>query len=140
MFVFKDTKHTYSDPVSATFLPGIPFGREKSKGDICLLHTGFAASKIFLNSSVLREALLNSKDLIEEKLDIKITDKKNALPPKAEKKEVKEAEVVILEEEPKKSTKKNKKEAEIIVEEVIAEPAEENAEAEPEQPEEPKEE
>ena len=139
MFVFKDTKHTYSDPVSATFLPGVPFGREKSKGDICLLHTGFAASKIFLNSSVLREALLNSKDLIEEKLDIKITDKKNALPPKAEKKEVKEAEVVILE-EPKKPAKKNKKEAEIIVEEVIAEPAEETAEAEPEQTEEPKEE
>ena len=75
MFVFKPTKQTYSDPVSATFLPGIPFGREKSRGDICLLHEGFAASKIFLNSLVLREAILNSKDFLEEVLDIKITDK-----------------------------------------------------------------
>ena len=75
MFVFKPTTKTYSDPVSATFTPGIPFGREKSKGDICLLHEGFAASKIFLNSSVLREAILNSKDFLEEVLSIKITDK-----------------------------------------------------------------
>lgn len=76
MFVFKPTKQTYSDPVSATFLPGIPFGRERSRGDICLLHEGFAASKIFLNSIVLREAILNSKEYLENVLDLKITDKR----------------------------------------------------------------
>ena len=75
MFVFKPTVKTYSDPVAATFTPGIPFGREKSKGDICLLHTGFSASKIYLNSRVLREAILNSKDYLEEVLQLKITDK-----------------------------------------------------------------
>ena len=75
MFRFKPTTQTYSDPVSATFKPGIPFGREYSKGDMCLLHEGFQSSKIFLNSTVLREAILNSKEYLEEALGLKITDK-----------------------------------------------------------------
>ena len=82
MFVFKPTVKTYSDPVAATFTPGIPFGREKSKGDICLLHTGFTASKIYLNSHVLREAILNSKEYLEEVLQLKITDKVGKEPAK----------------------------------------------------------
>lgn len=134
MFVFKPTKQTYSDPVSATFLPGLPFGREKSRGDICLLHEGFAASKVFLNSIVLREALLNSKDFLEEVLDIKITDKqaKDAVPKKATKKEVEEAEVYIGEEKPEPKKEKPKKAskakpAEEIFEEVKAEPVQEEA-------------
>lgn len=84
MFVFKPTNKTYSDPIAATFVPGIPFGREKSKGDICLLHTGFASSKIFLNSKVLREAILNSKDYLEEVLQLRITDKVGKEPKKVQ--------------------------------------------------------
>ena len=101
MFVFKPTTQTYSDPVAATFLPGLPFGREKSRGDICLLHDGFASSKIFLNSSVLREAILNSKEYLEEVLDLKITDKlakTEKVQPKKEKKSAKEAELYMVEE------------------------------------------
>ena len=82
MFVFKPTNKTYSDPVAATFAPGVPFGREKSRGDICLLHTGFSASKIYLNSKVLREAMLNSKDYLEEALNIRITDREGKGPKK----------------------------------------------------------
>lgn len=93
MFVFKPTVKTYSDPVAATFTPGIPFGREKSKGDICLLHTGFAASKIYLNSHVLREAILNSKDYLEEVLQLKITDRVVKEQPK--KVDTKNAEVYV---------------------------------------------
>lgn len=127
MFVFKPTKQTYSDPVSATFLPGLPFGREKSKGDICLLHEGFASSKIFLNSGVLREAMLNSKDYLEEVLGLKITDKqaKEPVAPKATKDEVEKAEVYVGEEisEPKKPKKNTKaKPVEEVFEEVKAEP------------------
>lgn len=93
MFVFKPTNKTYSDPVAATFAPGIPFGREKSRGDICLLHTGFTASKIYLNSNVLREAILNSKDFLEEILQLKITDKVVKEQPK--KVDTKDAEVYV---------------------------------------------
>lgn len=77
MFKFKPTNKTYSDPVAAIFKPGVPFGREYSKGDICLLHDGFQASKLFLNSTVLREALLESKEFIEEICEISITDRKD---------------------------------------------------------------
>lgn len=76
MFKFKLTKKTYTDPIAATFKPGIPFGRKFSKGDLCLLNDGFQASKVFLNSNVLREALLNSKELLEELLEISIKDKR----------------------------------------------------------------
>ena len=103
MFVFKPTTKTYSDPVSATFTPGIPFGREKSKGDICLLHEGFAASKIFLNSHVLREAILNSKEYLEEVLDIRITDKAGKEPAKV-KVDTKDVEIYESEANPKPKT------------------------------------
>lgn len=76
MFKFKPTNKTYSDPVAATFVPGIPFGREYSRGDICLLNEGFQSSKMFLNSKILREAILNSKEYLEEVLEISIKDKK----------------------------------------------------------------
>lgn len=77
MFKFKPTKKTYSDPIAATFKPGIPFGRKYSTGDICLIHDGFQGSKTFLNSKILREALLNSKEFLEEVLEISIEDKRN---------------------------------------------------------------
>lgn len=77
MFKFKPTNKTYSDPVAAIFKQGVPFGRTYSKGDVCLLHDGFQASKLFLNSTVLREALLNSKEFIEEICEISITDRKD---------------------------------------------------------------
>lgn len=76
MFKFKPTIKTYSDPISAIFKPGIPFGREYSKGDICLLHDRIPGSKIFFNSKILREALLNSADFLEEALGISIIDKR----------------------------------------------------------------
>lgn len=96
MFRFKPTTQTYSDPVSATFKPGIPFGREYSKGDMCLLHDGFQSSKIFLNSTVLREAILNSKEYLEEALGLKITDKDEVPKPKGkpEPREVSDADIL----------------------------------------------
>ena len=89
MFKFKPTRKTYSDPIAATFKPGIPLGRKYSAGDMCLLHDGFQGSKIFLNSRVLRAALLNSKEYIEEVLELRITDIRDNEP-----KEVKDMEVV----------------------------------------------
>ena len=96
MFRFKPTTQTYSDPVSATFKPGIPFGREYSKGDMCLLHDGFQSSKIFINSTVLREAILNSKEYLEEALGLKITDKDEIPKPKGkpEPREVSDADIL----------------------------------------------
>ena len=90
MFKFKPTRKTYSDPIAATFKPGIPLGRKYSAGDMCLLHDGFQGSKVFLNSRVLRAALLNSKGYIEEVLEIRITDMRDNEP----KTEVKDMEVV----------------------------------------------
>lgn len=89
MFKFKPTRKTYSDPIAATFKPGIPLGRKYSAGDMCLLHDGFQGSKVFLNSRVLRAALLNSKEYIEEVLELRITDIRDNEP-----KEVKNMEVV----------------------------------------------
>lgn len=89
MFKFKPTRKTYSDPIAATFKPGIPLGRKYSAGDMCLLHDGFQGSKVFLNSRVLRAALLNSKEYVEEVLEIRITDIRDNEP-----KEVKDMEVV----------------------------------------------
>ena len=89
MFKFKPTRKTYSDPIAATFKPGIPLGRKYSAGDMCLLHDGFQGSKVFLNSRVLRSALLNSKEYIEEVLELRITDIRDNEP-----KEVKDMEVV----------------------------------------------
>lgn len=74
MFKFKPTRKTYSDPIAATFKPGIPLGRKYSAGDMCLLHDGFQGSKVFLNSRVLRSALLNSKEYIEEVLELRVID------------------------------------------------------------------
>lgn len=90
MFKFKPTRKTYSDPIAATFKPGIPLGRKYSAGDMCLLHDGFQGSKVFLNSRVLRAALLNSKEYVEEVLEIRITDMRDNEP----KVEVKDMEVV----------------------------------------------
>lgn len=118
MFKFKPTNKTYSDPISAIFKPGIPFGRQYTKGDICLLHDRIPGSKIFFNSLILREAMLNSKEFLEEALDIKIIDTRV--------------------EEPKKETKKDKPtepapepEPEVKEEEVKEEVVEAPAEVEP---------
>ncbi len=97
MFKFKSTKNTYSDPVSATFKPGIPFGRKYSAGDICLIHEGFQASKVFLNSKILRSALLNSKDFLEKVLEISIKDIRK------QPKEIKKENVEVIEAEVKKA-------------------------------------
>lgn len=95
MFVIKPTNKTYSDPFAATFRPGIPFGREYSRGDMCFYNPEIESTKIFLNSNILREAILNSKDYVEEALGIKITDARTT---KKEKKEVVE-EVIVMDTE-----------------------------------------
>lgn len=91
-FEFKPVEKTFSDPIAAVFKPGTPFGREYARGDIVLLHPEIASSKTFLNSNILRDALLDSREFLEEKLGIQIIDKR---------------EPVILEET--KSTKSSKK-------------------------------
>ena len=147
MFVFKPTEKTFSDPASATFVPGIPFGREYSKGDICFLHEELQGSKMFFNSNILREAILDSKDFLEEILEIKISDNKKAEvkkevkveEPKKEEpvvKEVKEEETVVESTEPEPTFEEETKEVteeptvsfeeELIVEEVKEEPKKSN--------------
>lgn len=146
MFVFKPTEKTFSDPASATFVPGIPFGREYSKGDICFLHEELQGSKMFFNSNILREAILDSKDFLEEILEIKISDNKKtevkkevrAEEPKKEEpvvEEVKEEEVVFESTEPEPIFEETKEvteeptvsfEEELIVEEVKEEPKKSN--------------
>ena len=76
-FKFKPVNKTFSDPVAATFKPGIPFGRNFSKGDIVLLHSEISSSKIYLNSNILRDAMLNSKEYLEEALGLIISDARN---------------------------------------------------------------
>lgn len=73
-FEFRPIERTFSDPVATSFRPGIPFGREFSRGDIVLLHPEISSSKTFLNSKILREALLNSKSFIEERLGLVIVE------------------------------------------------------------------
>lgn len=102
-FEFKPVEKTFSDPVAAVFKPGTPFGREYSRGDIVLLHPEISSSKVFLNSLILKDALLDSREYLEEKLGIVITEKEV---PKE-----------------KKSTKKTKET--VKVEEPIEEPIEE---------------
>ena len=75
-FEFKPVEQTFSDPVAAVFKPGTPFGREYSRGDIVLLHPEISTSKVYLNSLVLRDAILGSKEYLEKKLGIIITDAK----------------------------------------------------------------
>ena len=121
MFKFKPTKKTYTDPTTSIFKQALPLGRKYYKGDICLLNEKLTQSKIILNSNVLREALLNSKDVIEEMLDIKITDKRKVLKEANKEMEVVEApvtkekvpetarELVLDSEELILTAKKNKK-------------------------------
>jgi hypothetical protein len=73
-FKFYPVGKTYTDPVTAVFKPAIPFGKKYFKGDIVLMHPEIMGSKVFLNSNILREALLNSADYLEEAIGIKITD------------------------------------------------------------------
>ncbi len=73
-FKFYPVGKTYTDPVTAVFKPAIPFGKKYFKGDIVLMHPEIMGSKVFLNSNILREALLNSADYLENTLGIKITD------------------------------------------------------------------
>lgn len=76
-FEFRPVNRTFSDPVAAQFKPGAPFGREYSRGDIVLLHPEISSSKIYLNSNVLRDAILTSKEYLEEALGLVISDAKN---------------------------------------------------------------
>lgn len=145
MFVFKPTEKTFSDPASATFVQGIPFGREYSKGDICFLHEELPGSKMFFNSNILRQAILDSKDFLEEILEIKISDNKKEKIVKVEEpvkvepvkvEEPKEEEEVVFEStEPEPVFEETKEvteeptvsfEEELIVEEVKEEPKKSN--------------
>ena len=98
-FEFRPVEKTFSDPVAAQFKPGAPFGREFSRGDIVLLHPEISSSKIYLNSNILRDAMLASKKYLEEALGIIILDATN-----------------VEKEEPKKTTTKKKtaKAAEVV--------------------------
>lgn len=141
MFKIKPTTQTYSDPVSSIFKPGVPLGREYAVGDMCLLHDEITGSKTFLNSKILREAILASIDFVQEILELEIKDVR----PKEVTKEVpkKKETPTVIDEEPLKSTEvdtseeKNKGEpndnlsdgAEVeavptqtVVEEIIGEP------------------
>lgn len=106
-FEFKPVSKTFSDPVAAQFKPGAPFGREFSRGDIVLLHPEISASKLYLNSNVLRDAMLRSKEYLEEALEIKIIDARTA-PDSIEE------ETTDIEVKPKKTSRKKVSE-EIIV-------------------------
>lgn len=117
-FVFKPVSKTFSDPVAAQFKAGAPFGREFSRGDIVLLHPEISASKTYLNSNVLRDAMLTSKDFLEEALGIKIMDVRTA-PDSIEE------ETTDIEVKPKKTSRKKVSEEtveskeDIIADEVI---------------------
>ena len=110
MFIFKPTNKTYTDPATAVFKPAIPLGRKYSKGDICLINEKLMYSKMILNSNVLREALLNSKDFLEQALEITIKDKRKPVQettkpmetievPKVTKKKQESSESLILDSE-----------------------------------------
>jgi hypothetical protein len=107
-FEFKPISKTFSDPVTARFKPGAPFGREFSRCDIVLLHPEISTSKTYLNSTVLRDAMLASKDYLEEALGITITDAR-ACPDSFEE------EKTDIEVKPKKTSRKKSSE-EIIPE------------------------
>jgi hypothetical protein len=108
-FEFRPVNRTFSDPVAAQFKPGTPFGREYSRGDVVLLHPEISSSKIYLNSNVLRDAMLTSKEYLEEALGLIISDaanieevkeeapKKETKPKKTSKKEVPEVTEVVIE-------------------------------------------
>lgn len=104
-FEFKPVEKTFSDPVSAIFKPGIPFGREYCRGDVVLLHPEIATSKTFLNSKILRDALLDSREYLEKVLDVKIVD-------------AREPEVIEDPVEKKSSKKQTKKEIKVEQQEV----------------------
>lgn len=104
-FEFKPVEKTFSDPIAAVFKPGTPFGREYARGDIVLLHPEISSSKIFLNSNILRDALLDSREYLESKLDIKIMDTR--APEKIEK--------------PAETRGKKKQTKDLVVEEPIVE-------------------
>jgi len=113
-FRFYPVEKTYTDPVTAVFKPAIPFGKKYFKGDLVLMHPEIMGSKVFLNSNILREAILNSKELLEERLGLVIEDATKS-------------------EKPKKKTTAKKVEK---VEEVLETPKEEPVE-EPKKEEEP---
>ena len=83
-FEFRPVNRTFSDPVAAQFKPGAPFGREYSRGDIVLLHPEISSSKVYLNSNILRDAILTSKEYLEEALGLVISDAKEVESPKKE--------------------------------------------------------
>lgn len=105
-FEFRPVEKTFSDPIAAQFKPGAPFGREYSRGDIVLLHPEISSSKVFLNSKVLRDAILTSKEYLEEVLGLVISDAYN---------------VEEVKEEPKKEPKKRSKKADEPIKEEVTE-------------------
>lgn len=103
-FEFRPVEKTFSDPIAAQFKPGAPFGREYSRGDVVLLHPEISSSKIFLNSKVLRDAILASKEYIEEALGLIISDAKDVKKETKAKRTSKKEEETVIEEPIKEET------------------------------------
>ena len=127
-FIFKPVEHTFSDPIAAVFKPGTPFGREYSRGDIVLLHPEISSSKVYLNSLILRTAILESREYLEEKLGLIIQDKNEVKETniKKESKTKSKKEKQVIEEDP--LLEKLKKEEPVIDEEIVTPIVEEDSE------------
>ena len=69
------TKDTASNPLTSLCPCGKRFSQVKNKyGDLCIMHSGIPLSKLFINSEILREALLDNPELVKEALGLEIVD------------------------------------------------------------------
>jgi hypothetical protein len=87
---FKETKANKYRTVPAVCVVGKAGGRVTSRGDLTLYWDHYPTNKVFINSAVLKNALLNSKDYFRTELglDIKDLSKKEFLTPEIVAKEI----------------------------------------------------
>jgi hypothetical protein len=111
---FRETKPNKYRVTPAVCTVGKAGGKETTRGDLTLFWDGFPANKIYINSTVLKNALLNSKEYFRKELGLDVRDlsQKEFLTPEIIAKEVVpiEEEVVVQNPKPKFS----KEEPEVV--------------------------
>lgn len=86
MFRLVKTSETFIDPLMAVCPVGSKVGY--TYANLCIIAEGVPNARVYLNSKVLKQALLNNPKLVAEVLGLRVTDLSVKEEPKLKKKKI----------------------------------------------------